>query len=284
MLCTNCASPAFCKIIACFHTPLIKKGKKNEENLFLHILHKQVSKWIGRVQLWAGRLLLEPSGATGGFSSPKNLGMGQCLGTGAHIKTTVPCRWWQVPLTTSWGRMGCHQKAICMGTEESNSCGWGHSLQLRWQWKAPFSWRTPKCWLQHLGQGKHKGLPSGHLPAQARRQSQRRQMFSNVFTNLGDFLFHLMEDQSPFLGLASQGGLCSERQQKSFFKTHFSVVLLPQGLSEHRVDGGASVWARRWWWCQGLSILATGLMWCLMELMGKKIFFWSYWGFPGVLC
>lgn len=30
MLCTNCASPAFCKIIACFHTPLIKKGKKNE--------------------------------------------------------------------------------------------------------------------------------------------------------------------------------------------------------------------------------------------------------------
>lgn len=34
MLCTNCASPAFCKIIACFHTPLIKKKKKIKENLF----------------------------------------------------------------------------------------------------------------------------------------------------------------------------------------------------------------------------------------------------------
>lgn len=233
------------------------------------------------------------------FSSPKNLDMGQCSGTGAHIKTTVPCptppprpcRWWQVPLTTSWGRMGWHQKAICMGTEESNLCGWGHSLQLRWQWKAPFGWRTPKCWLQHLGQGKHKGLPSGHLPAQARRQNHawwgeawpeslaikpavqdkaKCSQMIRAFPNLGDFLFRLMEDQFPFLGLASQGGLCSKRQQKSFFKTHFSVVLLPQGLSEHRVDGGASVWARSWWWCQGLSILATGLMWCLMKLMGKK--------------
>lgn len=34
MLCTNCASPAFCKIIACFHTPLIKKGKKKMRKIY----------------------------------------------------------------------------------------------------------------------------------------------------------------------------------------------------------------------------------------------------------
>lgn len=35
MLCTNCASPAYCKIIACFHTPLIKrKKKKTKKNVF----------------------------------------------------------------------------------------------------------------------------------------------------------------------------------------------------------------------------------------------------------
>lgn len=36
MLCTNCASPAFCKIIACFHTPLIKRGKKSRKIYFVH--------------------------------------------------------------------------------------------------------------------------------------------------------------------------------------------------------------------------------------------------------
>lgn len=40
MLCTNCASPAFCKIIACFHTPLIKRkeNKKKNENFVNHSL------------------------------------------------------------------------------------------------------------------------------------------------------------------------------------------------------------------------------------------------------
>lgn len=34
MLCTNCASPAFCKFIACFHIPLIKKKKKQSRKIY----------------------------------------------------------------------------------------------------------------------------------------------------------------------------------------------------------------------------------------------------------
>lgn len=170
MLCTNCASPAFCKIIACFHTPLIKKKKKIKENLFRKsFIMNYLVRSVGLCKQ-ADLFCIGVTSRMGCkmFSSAEILDMEHGSGKSAHTESYAPClppRHHQVP--TDGARWHCllaregwtTWKSLHKKVQPISFLLFGSLLPAG---VAAWHWNPDKA--------SRRGPLSHHLPAQARRQ------------------------------------------------------------------------------------------------------------------
>lgn len=165
MLCTNCASPAFCKTIACFHTPLIKKKKKSKKIYFANpsLWTTWFDRWGCASRLtwfvfeswhgWAARCFLVQKSWT------RSVGQGKA----PTPKPVLPA--WPHGTTRSLlmvlgdtacrtGKAGPHGRVCTNRCRISASCCLGHCFQLGWP---PWHWNLDKA--------STRVLLSHHLPA-----------------------------------------------------------------------------------------------------------------------